>query len=714
MLFGYAVGNAAGIALYAARAILGGLLSTQSNVNTFGETVYSATITAKGPVATTKQVVKPSQLIGYEDPGETVYFGKLTTRKYQAALAYRNNGTGRPRQSYAVAWDPTAKKPLGLIGAEMANASDSASGSIAGIANFGNTALDILSIIPGLEMKVGEGIPTILSAVSAFLTPGPITPDSAFFSGSAIPFTALDGWAGYGQNGENFRSGLSMMWVDKGLRDSTREMFGGKSLADIATRVMDMFVKPGSKATPAEIIETVTDILGEFPDLAKDGSNIGFVVGYGQGTMNFDKKTQTAVISGVSGQSIVLDKSSSDVPYETWNIYTGRSFSALFADLADMAETMVEDGMWDNADWSKIPEMLRPAILNLIPNVPGLVKLMVQREAFGGYGTYSIKLVKGAGEKITAADGAEARIAAFLKAVKAPKYVTADDVIDYRANYLDYMFNGRTVRPAVIELPRATFLSAADQMMLSQWEQENTKEAIGNKRYEQIMIPLWPMTPENVLMMTGKILARFEDGENYISYNADTTMPLGRALDICLFGNHLYDNRDYVSAAGFAEAEIQVRGEAILRNNRAWQEWYIHDLILGTLERSSIGREMVPTFSATYVTGDRSLTGVYPSEKLYLKVLEDAGYDGDTSFTISGLEGIKALFGQAAETAALRLDSEKKVNEAEWKAGSQWRFTSYAAYKLIIQAIEGMEMIRDSKVRVLNDDAREARALGIK
>ena len=838
-------------AAYALKAVFAGLLSTQVNVAEVGDTVYNATISAKGPVATTKQVVKPSSLVALDAPeSDGVYYAKLATKTYQAAVAYHNGGAGRPQQTYAVAWDPTTKEALGLINANLIGPhSDTLGAAVGGIgglgldifatvleqrrlrryadnmvylsssaeANFktaeelaanelessqvikrvaelelelkreaeqqerareiarmqggaeieqraaaakkdvtGAVAVvtaDELANVPtanaasalqglasgvqvlGVDGKLGASKKSILRIAAIALlgtsltTPGPIGPLAAQLAGAATPYNILDGWGSFGQKGENFHSSFSMMWIKKGFKQEIDKALPDSSAIDLSTKVIDAilddeitfedwwyeftaqncydfnpdtgmyyhyqpngdtyesgaqydgtypdagdvvnYLKHGydegytdydgrSWAHPDYVdgkgvyahdlaLDTVTALAKQIPDPKKLIDNLGFGIasGMGFGKLSFDKKTQSANVASVAGQCRVVDFDPDYVPYEVWNIYTGKSLSNVSAAVND------EVAQYLKAQGGTSSEIFQA--------VYGLIDYILKPNQFSGYGTYSVKLNKSGAKALAAAVDSDARIAAFLKAAKAPKYVTAEDVIDYRANYLNYMFNGRKNMGALIELPRFWFFDDRD------WYRGS------GKNVEDYVTVISPMTAANVRTETDRILARFSDGNNYLAYRGVT---LGESekmgtFDFRLFGG--YGRND----SGRMTVGAPAMG--------------VHDLVLSVFNRS------VLSTSAAMRT-----------------FVEDMGYTVTDTFVLSGLDEIKAGLEKAIATAELRKEQELaqiRVRTADMK---DYRYTSVAAYKLILHAIEGVERVREAKVDVLNNDARDAQELGIK
>ena len=388
-------------------ALVAGLMTSGAPIFPEGDSVYNLTFTAKGPVATEKQVVKPSKLVAFETPDEEVYFAKLASKKYQAAFVYSNDGSGRPQQTYAVAWDPQKKESLGLLRLELMNTTDAA-GFISGC----------------------------IKPVAAYTMPEALMPSyMSLLAGSALPYTYLDGWGSFGQKGENFNTCFAMAWMDADTKDFVRGLLGGKSLAMVLSepKGIDKIIENLDEKTIVKLL-----------NILKNGAGVGLAGGCGYGTMAFDKKTQTVNVSKVSGQGMVLDFNTAYVPYEVWNIYTGRSLTNLGNDVLDIGQAFVDDGLVPPEFKVQKDGKETTFEVSTIIDVLKTVLPYLQPSGFVGYGAFDIKYNKSGSKTLSAEQDPAARVAAFLKAAKAPKYVTAADVIDLRANYLSYMFNGRT------------------------------------------------------------------------------------------------------------------------------------------------------------------------------------------------------------------------------------------------------------------------------
>ena len=437
------------------QALLSGVLSNggATNIMPLEDAVYNVTITAQGPVTTAKQVVKPAQMVGLEAPLDTVYYAKLGAKKYQAAIVYSNDGTGRPQQSYAVAWDATAKKPLGLLRLEMLNTSD----HVGALASAG------LSFVKD---------PTLSGILQPNKTMSPV---DALLADAALPYTYIDGWSCFGQKGENFRGGIVMAWANKETKDFVAKVLGGRTI----TEVIDL-IKQGPWA---ELVKNLdAEAVLKLKAIIENGAGLGASMGYGFGTLAFDKKAQTASISKIVGQNMVVDVDSSYLPYEMWNIYTGRAETELSADFVEFVQTLCDDGV--------IPEEINfggkvsiPGAL--IPETISAALKLTESGIFTGYGTFDVKYNKSGSKTLTKTTDPDERIAAFLKAAKAPKFVTAEDVIDLRVNYLKTLFDGSPTKSVSLGAPLSYDIG-------------------------------WPMTVSNVLAQTTSLVDSYFGASNNV------------------------------------------------------------------------------------------------------------------------------------------------------------------------------------------------------
>ena len=459
----------------ALKALSADTLSADANVIAVGDAVYNVTLTAKGPVATKKQVVKPSALVVLSSPSNaTLYYAKLSTKKYQGAICYTNDGRGRPRQSYAVAWDAVRKEPLGLVRMEMFNALDVPGAVLASVSDYATRRFEALSS-------------------SCVMADNTMLPYMALASGSAMPYTYLDGWGAFGANGANFDGGLAMAWVSPNVLALVRSLLGDGSIANAfgnLTELKERLIKQAD----------LKGALSAVGSLVTDGFGFGIAGGVGFGQVAFDKKTGAHTITGVTGSSFAFDMDTTYVPYEVWNIYNGRSLTHMMEEYNAYYVSRWEHDqrVWDHGDdgmtsdgFVEDPTIFGYAIgvpwpYNSYPEMLKLCEMAVNVRAFRGYGTFSVKYNKSASKALSAETDPEARIAAFLKAAKAPKYVSAANVMDLRANYLGYMFNGRMERCASFDLPGSD---------------------------ENGLTTISPMTAANVIWETSRLLRLF-DAEN--------------------------------------------------------------------------------------------------------------------------------------------------------------------------------------------------------
>ena len=440
-----------------------------TNTVQLGDAVYTATVTAKGPVAIERQVVKPSQLVGYEDPGEEAIYAKLATKKYQAAFVYRNDGKYKPQEYYAVAWDPQAKESLGLLRCGMMNTTDN------GGLFFGDRSFTML---------VRAYVPALYSSMGVMLdleTPNNMVyPLEALLGGAPLPYTIFDGYGAFGQKGENFWGGFRMAWVDKNLRKLLEDVLGNSLYV---TRLYDAIAMGLPLEEDLKRLGLDDETIRRALKIVEDGLRVGVAGGNGFGKLAFDKKTGRMSISKIDGAAVVFDWNSEDVSYEVWNLYTGRSYTRSAAAARDLVAAIVAGN--DDGGESDLDPLL----------VLDLVSKFLRPRGFHGYGTFSVKYNKSASQalsKIPVTDR-DSRIATFLKGVKAPKYVGADDVMDLRWNYLKALFNGTDATPEGINFINNRIGNPNEYY----WQQDHLKT----------------MTASNVYEWTGRVLKIMNDPE---------------------------------------------------------------------------------------------------------------------------------------------------------------------------------------------------------